>query len=115
MQTDYDSLPGLYAAGLYINGMVAAAAAQQTGGKTEDKDMFIKALRAVALTDTPRGPFHFDHLGNVVGNTYIRRCERKNGKLPNTTIKTTTTSASSGHMTRNGFWNSRSTRAITQR
>ena len=88
MQADYDSLPGLYAAGLYISGMVAAAAAQQTGGRTEDKDAFVKALRAVALTDTPRGPFHFDHLGNVVGNIYIRRCERKDGKLINTTIKT---------------------------
>ena len=29
------------------------------------------AMRAVSLTDTPRGPFKFDHLGNVVGNFYI--------------------------------------------
>jgi branched-chain amino acid transport system substrate-binding protein len=42
----------------------------------------------VALTDTPRGPFHFDHFGNVVGNIFIRRCEQKGGKLVNTTIKT---------------------------
>jgi len=88
MVRDYENLPGLYAAGLYINGMVAAAALEQTGGNTEDKDALIKALRAVSLTDTPRGPFHFDHFGNVVGNIYIRRCERKNGKLVNTTIKT---------------------------
>ena len=26
--------------------------------------------------------------GNVVGNVFIRRCERKGGKLVNTTIKT---------------------------
>jgi branched-chain amino acid transport system substrate-binding protein len=88
MIRDYENLPGLYAAGLYINGMVAASALEQTGGKTDDKDALIMALRAVSLTDTPRGPFHFDHFGNVVGNIYIRRCEPKNGKLVNTTIKT---------------------------
>src|SRR5215469_4861136 len=88
MQKNYGNIPGIYAAGLYINGMVAEAGLEKTGGKTDEKDAFINALRAVALIDTPRGPFHFDHLGNVVGSFYIRRCERKNGKLVNTTIKT---------------------------
>jgi branched-chain amino acid transport system substrate-binding protein len=88
MLRDYENLPGLYAAGLYINGMVADAALQKTDGSADDRDALIKALRAVALTDTPRGPFHFDHFGNVVGDIFIRRCERKGGKLVNTTIKT---------------------------
>ena len=88
MLRDYENLPGLYAAGLYINGMVADAALQKTGGKADDRDALIKALREVALTDTPRGPFHFDHFGNVVGDIFIRRCERMDGKLVNTTIKT---------------------------
>jgi len=88
MVRDYGNIPGLYSAGLYINGMIAEAALEKTGGKTDDKEALIKALRSVSLTDTPRGPFHFDHLGNVVGNFYIRRCERKGGKLVNTTIKT---------------------------
>ena len=44
----------------------------------------------MSLTDTPRGPFRFDHFGNVVGTFYIRRCERKGDKLVNTTIKTYT-------------------------
>jgi branched-chain amino acid transport system substrate-binding protein len=88
MVKDYGNIPGLYAAGLYINGMVAEAALEKTGGKTEDKDALIKALRAVSLTDTPRGPFHFDHFGNVVGSFYIRRCERKGDKLVNTILKT---------------------------
>jgi len=88
MLREYENLPGLYAAGLYINGMVADAALQKTGGQADDRDALIKALRAVALTDTPRGPFHFDHFGNVVGNIFIRRCERKDDKLVNTTIKT---------------------------
>jgi branched-chain amino acid transport system substrate-binding protein len=88
MVKDYGNIPGIYSAGLYINGMVAEAALEKTGGKTEDRDALIRALRAVSLTDTPRGPFTFDHLGNVVGNFYIRRTERKGDKLVNTTIKT---------------------------
>ena len=85
---DYGNIPGLYAAGIYINGMVAEAALEKTGGKTDDRDALVKALRAVSLTDTPRGPFRFDHLGNVVGSFYIRRCDKIDGKLINTTIKT---------------------------
>jgi branched-chain amino acid transport system substrate-binding protein len=88
MVRDYGSTPGLYAAGLYINGMVAEAALKALDGKTDDKEAMIKALRAVSLTDSPRGPFHFDHFGNVVGTVYIRRLERKDGKLVQTTIKT---------------------------
>src|SRR5437870_11200925 len=88
MVRDYGNIPGIYAAGIYINGMVAEAALEKTGGKSDDKEALIKALRAVSLTDTPRGPFRFDHLGNVIGNFYIRRCERKGDKLANTTIKT---------------------------
>ena len=88
MVREYNNIPGTYSAGLYINGLVAEAALEKTGGKTEDRDAFIKALRSVSLTDTPRGAFRFDHLGNVVGNFYIRRIEKKGDKLVNTTIKT---------------------------
>ena len=88
MVRDYGNIPGIYAAGIYINGMVAEAALEKTGGKTDDREALIKALRAVSLTDTPRGPFRFDHLGNVVGSFYVRKCERKGDKLVNTTIKT---------------------------
>jgi branched-chain amino acid transport system substrate-binding protein len=88
MVRDAGAVPGLYAAGLYINGMVAEAALNATGGNTDDKATFMKALRAVSLADSPRGPFHFDRFGNVVGNVYIRRLERKDGKLVQTTIKT---------------------------
>src|SRR5437870_5960354 len=87
MVREYNNIPGTYSAGLYINGMVAEAALEKTGGKTDDREAFVKALRSVSLTDTPRGPFSFDHFGNVVGTFYIRRCERKGDKLVNTTIK----------------------------
>jgi len=90
MVRDYGNVPGTYSAGLYINGMVAEAALEKTGGKTDDREAFVQALRSVSLIDTPRGPFTFDHFGNVVGNFYIRRCEKKGDKLVNTTIKTYT-------------------------
>src|SRR5215510_83877 len=88
MVKDYGNIPGIYSAGLYINGLVAEAALEKTGGKTDDREALIRALRGVSLTDTPRGPFTFDRLGNVVGSFYIRRCERKGDHLVNTTIKT---------------------------
>ena len=88
MLRDYGNIPGGYAAGCYINGMCIEAALEKTGGATADKDALIAALRGVSLTDSPRGAFHFDSLGNVVGNVFIRRLERKNGKLVNTIVKT---------------------------
>jgi len=88
MLRDTQTLPGGYAAGCYINGMCIEAALTATGGSTEDKAKTMAALRAVKLRDSPRGAFHFDHLGNVVGNVFIRRVERKDGKLVNSIIKT---------------------------
>src|SRR6476619_6550539 len=38
MVRDYGNIPGIYAAGLYINGLVAEAALEKTGGKTDDRD-----------------------------------------------------------------------------
>ena len=85
---DYGGIPGSYAAGLYSNGLVAEAALEKTGGRTDDKEALIKAMRAVSLTDSPRGPFHFDRFGNAVGDIFIRRCKKNDGKLINTTIYT---------------------------
>jgi branched-chain amino acid transport system substrate-binding protein len=35
-----------------------------------------------------RGPVRFDEFGNVVGNIYIRKVEKKNGRYVNVVIKT---------------------------
>jgi branched-chain amino acid transport system substrate-binding protein len=70
--------------------MVIDEALKKSGGKSDDKAEFMKALRSVSLADTPRGPVKFDHLGNAVGNMFIRKCEKVGGKLVNTTIKTYT-------------------------
>jgi branched-chain amino acid transport system substrate-binding protein len=88
MNRDYQNDPGYYAVSTYLNGLFIEAALQQTNGHTEDKAAVMKALRAVSLTDTPRGPIHLDDTGNAVGNVYIREVKRKNGKLVNEVIKT---------------------------
>jgi branched-chain amino acid transport system substrate-binding protein len=88
MVKNYGNIPGFYAAGLHVNGQVIEAALEKTGGKADDKDALIAALRGVVLKDTVRGPIRIDHLGNVVGNVYIRRIEKKGDKLVNTTVKT---------------------------
>ncbi len=92
MVKDYKTVPGFYAAGLYVNCDVVNAALQTTNGKTDDKEKFMAALKAVKLKDTPRGPISFDHLGNVVGNFYVRRAEKMKNpyglKLWNKTVKT---------------------------
>jgi branched-chain amino acid transport system substrate-binding protein len=81
-------VPGFYAAALYMDGMCIEEALKKTGGKTDDKDALITALRAVSIKESPRGPFHFDHFGNVVGNIFVRRVEKINGKLANPILKT---------------------------
>ena len=64
------------------------ARAEYLDGDSSDKQKLIAALRAVNLTDTPRGPIKFDHFGNVIGDFYIRRLEKAGGKLVNKTVKT---------------------------
>jgi branched-chain amino acid transport system substrate-binding protein len=88
MQKEYGVLPGAYAAAMYIAGMCVEAAIQALGGKADDRKALAEALHKVALTDTPRGAIKFDQYGNVIGDVAIRKCEKKDGKLVNTVIKT---------------------------
>ena len=88
MQKDYQVLPGGYSAGMYIAGQCVEAAIGKLDTKADDRKALAAALHQVALTDTPRGQLKFDHFGNVVGDVFIRKCERKDGKLVNTIIKT---------------------------
>jgi branched-chain amino acid transport system substrate-binding protein len=88
MAKDYNELPGGGAAGMYVAGQVIEAALVKTGGSLDDKNAFMEAMKKVSLTDTPRGNLRFDQFGNPVGPVLIRRCERKDGKLVNTVVKT---------------------------
>lgn len=84
-ETKYD--PGFYAAATHTNGAVFQAAVEAVKGRIEDKEAFMKALRALNV-NTCRGPVRFDSYGNVVGNVYIRKVERKEGRLVNSVIRT---------------------------
>jgi branched-chain amino acid transport system substrate-binding protein len=79
--------PGFYAAATYVEGEVLQAALESVKGRIEDKPAFMRALRATKV-ETVRGPVSFDEYGNVVGNVYIRKVERKEGRLVNTVIDT---------------------------
>lgn len=88
MQKDYGVLPGAYAAAMYIAGQCVEAAITALGGKADDRKALAEALHKVALVDTPRGAIKFDKYGNVIGDVFIRKCERKGTQLVNTVIKT---------------------------
>src|SRR5271163_360256 len=92
MLKNYETVPGQYAALLYVNCQVVDAALKASGGDASDKEKFMSALKAVSLTETPRGPLKFDHLNNVIGTFYVRRIGTEGAKyglkLWNKTIKT---------------------------
>jgi branched-chain amino acid transport system substrate-binding protein len=87
MQKDYGVLPGGYSAGMYVAGQCVEAAMQELGGKADDRKALAEALHRVSLADTPRGAVKFDQYGNVVGEVFIRRCDKKDGQLVNTVLK----------------------------
>src|SRR5437762_1070913 len=69
-----------YASGRWIHEAVKAV-----GGKVEDRQALLAALRKVEIVDAPRGPVKLDAWGNPVQNVYIRKVERtKDGELQNT-------------------------------
>lgn len=74
--------PGFYAAATYVNAAVLETALTAINGRIEDKPALMKALRGVKAA-TVRGPVAFDTYGNVVGDVFIRRVERKEGRLVN--------------------------------
>jgi len=84
-QFKYD--PGFYAAGTTVAGAVLEAALKTTGGKVEDKKAFMAAIRG-SNADTVRGVVKFDEFGNAIGNVYIRKVTRSDGRLVNSVIKT---------------------------
>src|SRR3954468_16434583 len=86
-RVDHGYDPGFYAAATYVEAAVLEATLNALKGRIEDKPAFMKAVRAIKV-DTARGPVQFDQYGNVVGNVYIRKVERKDGRLVNSVIQT---------------------------
>ena len=79
--------PGYYAAGTYVNGAILENALKVIKGKFDDKNALMAALHKTNIP-TARGTVKFDEFGNVVGDIYIRKVARKDGRLVNTVTKT---------------------------
>jgi len=77
-----------YSEATYTNARWIVEAIKAAGGKVEDRDAMLAALRRVDLKDTARGPLKVDDFGNPIQNVYIRKVERVGGKLQNTVIAT---------------------------
>jgi len=85
---EYGADPGYYTLGAYSAGALVEAAARAVNGKVEEKDAFMKALRNPGTVRDPRGEWKLDEYGNPVMPAYIRKVERRDGKLVNTVVKT---------------------------
>jgi branched-chain amino acid transport system substrate-binding protein len=77
-----------YSEATYTNARWIVEAIKAVGGKVEDREAMLAALRKVDLKDTARGPLKVDDFGNPIQNVYIRKVERVGGKLQNTVIAT---------------------------
>jgi branched-chain amino acid transport system substrate-binding protein len=88
LEADYQVDAGTYAASAHTSMSLLEAALSSIGGKVEDRNALMHALRNTPISRSARGAFRIDALGNVVGDVYIRRVEKKSGKLMNSVIKT---------------------------
>jgi branched-chain amino acid transport system substrate-binding protein len=86
-QMKYNMDPGQVAEQGYVGAKVIVKALEAVGGKIENQEAFLKALRNVKF-EAPRGLFRFDQHQNVIFNVYIRRVEKRDGKYVNTVIDT---------------------------
>jgi branched-chain amino acid transport system substrate-binding protein len=87
-EAKFKQIPSYYSEGTYVAGLQLKRALETLGGDAENGKRLVTALRKVELTDTPRGPIHFDEYGNPIENIYVRKVERIGGKLQNTVIYT---------------------------
>src|SRR5437660_1465089 len=84
-QFKYD--PGYYAGSTYVSGQVLEAALKATKGNVEDKKGLMAAIRG-SDAQTVRGLVKFDEFGNAIGNVYIRKVTKSDGRLVNSVLKT---------------------------
>ena len=77
-----------YSEATYTGTRWIVEAVKAVGGKVEDREQLLAALRKVDIKDAPRGPISVDQWGNPVQTIYVRKVERVDGKLQNTVIAT---------------------------
>ena len=85
---EYKVVPGFYTASTYVAAMVLESALKSIDGRFEDKAAFVKSLHDVNLAASPVGPIRIDEYGKPVLNIYVRKVERKDGKLVNAIVAT---------------------------
>jgi branched-chain amino acid transport system substrate-binding protein len=88
MRAEYKEDPGYCTIGGYLGVLFLESALKTVNGRIEDKTAFMKALRTINLADTPGGPIRLDSYGNPIVNVYVRRVERRGGRLMNVVIDT---------------------------
>ncbi len=94
---EYQVVPGFYTAGTYVAGMQLEAALTLVEGRFEDKPAFVRALHEARLDRSPMGPIRIDEYGKPVLNIYVRKVERREGRLVNSIVAT--------YPEVNQFWN----------
>src|SRR6516165_4915100 len=83
-QFKYD--PGFYAASTYVSGEVLEAALTTIKTNAEDRKALMAAIRG-SDAQTVRGLIKFDEFGNAIGNVYIRKVSKIDGRLVNSVVK----------------------------
>ncbi len=87
-KSKYKVDPNMFAEQGYVTAKVIIDALGTVNGNVADKDKLLAAIRS-ANFDAPRGPFKFEAKSqNVIFNVYIRKVEKKDGKLVNTVLET---------------------------
>ena len=83
----FGKVPSYFSETNYTSGRWIHEAVKAVGGRVEDREAFLAALRKVEIPDAVRGPLKLDAHGNPIQTIYIRKVERnKEGELQNTVI-----------------------------
>lgn len=88
VNAEYKADPGYYTVGAYSAALYLEQALAAVKGKIEDKEAFMAALRKVQLSEGPLGKVTLDEYGNPVMSVYIRKVERRDGRLVNAVLET---------------------------
>ena len=79
-QAAYKQNPAWFSAGGYIAAQAIDAALMRTGGKVDDREAMVTALRSVRLV-TPAGNFAFDENHNPIQPRYVMQVREVNGVI----------------------------------
>ena len=71
----YKRLPSWFAESAYTAGLWTRTAIEKIGGKVEDKEAFLKAMRTVEIK-APRGPLKLDAYDNPIQNVYVSKIQK---------------------------------------